>query len=165
MPSRPGRARDGELPSRGAGAAPPRRRTPPPAPRIKRLRALAVAPTIVPVDWIGYIALGLVAGIAAGSFGIGGGALIVPALALWFRVPYTVAVGTSLALIIPISLAGALTHQKFGNVDWRIFLACAIAGVIGAVAGSLLIDRVPEIYARRGFAVFLLYAAWQLWVK
>lgn len=117
------------------------------------------------MDWIGYAALGLVAGIASGCFGIGGGALIVPALTLWFKVPYTVAIGTSLALIIPISLAGAFTHQKFGNLDWRIFTACAIAGVIGAVGGSLLIQKVPELYARRGFAIFLLYAAWRLWFK
>ena len=130
-----------------------------------RLRIAPPGGTMGPMEWIGYIALGLVAGIAAGCFGIGGGALIVPALALWFRVPYTVAVGTSLALIIPISLAGAAAHHKLGNVDWRVFTACAIAGVFGAVAGSLLIERVPELYARRGFALFLLYAAWQLWFK
>jgi uncharacterized membrane protein YfcA len=117
------------------------------------------------MEWIGYIALGLLAGVAAGSFGIGGGALIVPALTLWFKVPYTVAVGTSLALIIPISLAGAASHHRLGNLDWRIFTACAIAGVIGAVAGSLLIQKIPELYARRAFAAFLLYAAWRLWFK
>jgi uncharacterized membrane protein YfcA len=55
----------------------------------------------------GYIILGLVAGIASGAFGIGGGAIIVPALSVWFGVPYHVAVGTSLALIIPISLSPA----------------------------------------------------------
>ncbi len=114
---------------------------------------------------MGYALLGLVAGIASGSFGIGGGALIVPALTLWFKVPYTVAVGTSLALIIPISLAGAATHNSFGKLDWRIFTACAIAGIIGAVGGSLLIQKIPELYARRAFAVFLLYAAWRLWFK
>lgn len=117
------------------------------------------------MDWIGYALLGLVAGIASGSLGIGGGALIVPALTLWFKVPYTVAVGTSLALIIPISLAGATMHQRFGNLDWRIFTACAIAGVMGAIAGALLIQKIPELYARRAFAVFLLYAAWRLWFK
>lgn len=117
------------------------------------------------MEWIGYAALGLIAGIASGSFGIGGGALIVPALTLWFKVPYAVAVGTSLALIIPISLAGAAAHHSFGKLDWRIFTACAIAGVIGAVAGALLIQKVPEIYTRRAFAGFLLYAAWRLWFK
>lgn len=117
------------------------------------------------MDLLGYIALGLVAGIASGCFGIGGGALIVPALTIWFKIPYSVAVGTSLALIIPISLAGAAAHHRFGDLDWRIFWACAAAGVIGAIAGTLLIQKVPELYARRGFALFLLYAAWRLWTK
>ena len=113
----------------------------------------------------GYIILGLVAGLASGCFGIGGGAIIVPALSLWFGVPYHVAVGTSLALIIPISLAGSFTHAKMGAVDWKIFTFCAIAGMIGAVVGSLLVQKIPEAYARKAFALFLVYSAWRLWFK
>jgi uncharacterized membrane protein YfcA len=51
------------------------------------------------------------------------------------------------------------------TVDWRIAGACAVTGIIGAIAGAFLIQKVPEIYARRAFAVFLLYAAWRLWTK
>jgi uncharacterized membrane protein YfcA len=40
-----------------------------------------------------------------------------------------------------------------------------MTGMIGAVAGSLHIQKIPEIYARRAFSVFLLYAAWRLWTK
>ena len=114
---------------------------------------------------IGYLLLGLLAGLASGCFGIGGGVIIVPALSLWFGVPYQVAVGTSLALIIPISLAGSMAHARLGGVDWRIFAFCAVAGMVGAVLGSLLIQKIPEIYARRTFALFLLYSAWKLWMK
>lgn len=113
----------------------------------------------------GYIILGAVAGVASGAFGIGGGALIVPVLSLWFGVPYHVAVGTSLALIIPISLAGSITHASLGGINWKIFVACGITGVIGAVLGSLLIQKVPDAYARKAFAAFLIYAAWKLWTK
>ena len=114
---------------------------------------------------IGYIVLGLVAGVASGCFGIGGGAIIVPVLTLVFKIPYHVAIGTSLALIIPISLAGSLTHAKMSNIDWRIFLLCAVAGMVGAVVGSLLIEKVPALYAKRAFAIFLLFTAWRLWVR
>lgn len=117
------------------------------------------------MNWIGYALLGLVAGIAGGAFGIGGGALIVPALVVWFGQPYPVAVGTSLALIIPISLAGAAMHNRFGAVDWRIFSTCALFGVLGVVGGSMLVHHVPELYMRRAFALFLVYSAWQLWVR
>lgn len=117
------------------------------------------------MDQLGYIALGLIAGLASGCFGIGGGAIIVPILTLWFKVPYHVAIGTSLALIIPISLAGSATNFKLGTINWKIFTACAVAGIIGAIIGSLLIQKVPALYARRAFSIFLLYSAWRLWVK
>jgi len=112
-----------------------------------------------------YALIGLLAGLASGCFGVGGGALIVPALTLLCGVPYHVAVGTSLALIIPISLAGSVTSWKLNTIDWKIAAACALTGVIGAVTGSLLIQKVPEMYARRAFAAFLVYAAWRLWTK
>lgn len=112
-----------------------------------------------------YALIGLTAGLASGCFGIGGGAIIVPALILLCGLPYQVAVGTSLAMIIPITLAGTLTSWKLNTVDWKIVLACALTGMIGAVAGSFLIQKVPELYARRAFALFLLYSAWRLWTK
>jgi uncharacterized protein len=112
-----------------------------------------------------YAGIGLLAGLASGSFGIGGGTIIVPALILLCGVPYHVAVGTSLALIIPISLAGTTTSWKLHTVDWKIAFACAVTGMIGAVVGSFLIQKVPEMIARRAFALFLLYASWRLWTK
>jgi len=112
-----------------------------------------------------YAGIGLLAGLTAGWFGIGGGTIVVPALILLCGVPYHVAVGTSLALIIPISLAGTATSWKLNTVDWKIVFACAVTGMIGAVAGSYLIQKVPEMIARRAFAVFLIYAAWRLWTK
>jgi uncharacterized membrane protein YfcA len=120
---------------------------------------------VMPAGSALYALIGLLAGLASGCFGIGGGALIVPALTLLCGVPYHVAVGTSLALIIPITFAGTLTSWKLNTVDWRIAGACAITGIIGAIAGAFLIQKIPEIYARRAFAVFLLYAAWRLWTK
>ena len=112
-----------------------------------------------------YASIGLLAGLASGCFGIGGGALIVPALTLLCGVPYHVAVGTSLALIIPISLAGSFTSWRLHTVEWKIVLACALTGILGAILGSLLIQKIPELIARRAFALFLVYAAWRLWTK
>ena len=70
---------------------------------------------------VGYILLGAAAGFASGCFGIGGGAVIVPILVLFFKVDYHVAVGTSLALILPISLAGSATNFSLGKINWQIF--------------------------------------------
>ena len=114
---------------------------------------------------LGYILLGAVAGFASGCFGIGGGAVIVPILVLLFKVDYHVAVGTSLALILPISLAGSATNFSLGKINWQSFPACAVTGMIGAVVGSMFIQRIPALYAKRAFAVFLVYSAWRLWIK
>jgi uncharacterized membrane protein YfcA len=110
-----------------------------------------------------YLLLGLFAGLFAGFFGVGGGIILVPAMMLFFNVPYHIAVGTSLALIIPISLAGGFTHARMGGIDWKIFAACAITGALGAALGSTLVHKVPVLYARRAFALVLVYAAWRTW--
>jgi uncharacterized membrane protein YfcA len=114
---------------------------------------------------LGFVLLGLVAGFASGCFGIGGGILIVPVLVLLFKIDYHVAVGTSLALIIPISLAGSATNLSLGKINWQVFWACALAGAVGAVIGSLFIQKIPALYAKRTFALFLVYAAARLWAK
>ena len=115
--------------------------------------------------WILYVLLGLFTGFASGCFGIGGGAIMVPILILFFKVPYHVAIGTSLALIIPIAITGGLKNFQLGKVDWNIFYAAAISGIIGALLGVSLIQKVPAEYARKGFAIFLVFAAYRLWVK
>lgn len=114
---------------------------------------------------LGFVLLGLVAGFASGCFGIGGGIVIVPVLVLLFKIDYHIAVGTSLAMIIPISLAGSATNFSLGKINWQIFWACAVAGAIGAIIGSFFIQKIPALYAKRAFAVFLVYAAARLWAK
>lgn len=117
------------------------------------------------LPYLGYALLGLIAGFASGCFGIGGGAIVVPALILFFKMPYHAAIGTSLAIMIPVALSGSITNHTLGNLDYKVVAACAIAGVIGAILGVLFIQHIPPLYARRGFAIFLLYAAWRLWFK
>lgn len=115
--------------------------------------------------YYGFLALGLVAGFASGCFGIGGGVLVVPVLVLLFKVDYHVAVGTSLALILPIALAGSATNASLGKVNWQIFAWCALTGMLGAWLGSQFIQKIPALHAKRAFAVFLVYSAWRLWIK
>jgi len=91
------------------------------------------------------IAAGAVTGILAGVFGVGGGAVIVPVLHdlfLFLGVPDAVstplAVGTSLAIIIPTSIRSYVAHKARGAVDMTILRAWAVPTVIGVVAGAYL---------------------------
>jgi len=109
------------------------------------------------------IAAGLLAGVSSVFFGIGGGAVIVPALALMFRdIPFHAARATSLVTIVPVSLFGAAQHRRLGNVDLKCVRWLVPAGLAGAVAGVLVVNRLPARPCRIAFGVFLVAAALRL---
>jgi len=107
--------------------------------------------------------LGFVAGILGGVFGVGGGIIIVPALVLLLKQPYQTAVGTSLMVIVPIAIAGAWRHYTFGNTNVHLAATMAIGGILGAIGGATVIQYVPALWAKRAFALFLIYVAVRLW--
>ncbi len=93
---------------------------------------------------------GAITGILAGVFGVGGGAVIVPVLYELFRilgVPEDVrmglCVGTSLAIIIPTSIASYKAHKARGTVDMNILRAWAVPVVIGTIIGSIFARWAP----------------------
>jgi uncharacterized membrane protein YfcA len=93
---------------------------------------------------------GALTGILAGVFGVGGGAVIVPILYELFRllevpegVRMPLAVGTSLAIIIPTSIRSFRAHQAKGAVDNSILKRWAVPVVIGVVAGSAVARYAP----------------------
>jgi uncharacterized protein len=109
---------------------------------------------------VGLLAAGGVTGLLAGIFGVGGGAIIVPVLYELFRiqgVPEDVrmplAVGTSLAIIIPTSIRSFRAHQRKGAVDLSILKAWAVPVVLGVVAGSFVARYAPPGLFKLVFAV------------
>ena len=86
---------------------------------------------------------GIVAGLCAGLFGVGGGMVIVPAL-IWILAYYGlpsdivphVAVGTALATIILTSISSMSAHHKRGGVRWEIFKNMAKGLVLGSLVGA-----------------------------
>jgi uncharacterized membrane protein YfcA len=88
---------------------------------------------------------GIVTGILAGLFGIGGGALIVPVLYEVFRVfdvpeevRFQLCVGTSIAIIVPTNIRSFLTHRARGAVMMDVVRAWAVPAVIGVAVGSAI---------------------------
>lgn len=106
------------------------------------------------------VAMGLGVGGMTGFVGVGGGFLIVPALAILARLPMREAVGTSLAIIALNSAAGFLKHShvlpELGlHPDWARIATFIVIGGLGSVVGGFLASRVPQQKLRRLFAVFL----------
>ena len=113
-----------------------------------------------------YLALGAVAGTAAGLFGIGGGAIIVPILVLSFRargfgdsVLMQLALGTSLASIIVTGASSVRAHHLLGNVVWPVVLRMAFGIVGGTLLGSVVAGHLDGALLIRVFTLFLVFVA------
>jgi uncharacterized membrane protein YfcA len=113
----------------------------------------------------GYVALGVVAGILAGLFGIGGGVIMVIGMVSLMKLPFTTATGTSLgAMLLPVGLLGAWEYHRTGNLNLRAALLLALGLTIGAWLGARIAQQAPPATVQRAFAVFLVLVAVHLWI-
>jgi uncharacterized membrane protein YfcA len=134
-------------------------------------RMLLVAPergeSVELTVWValGYIALGLVMGVASGLFGIGGGVIAVPALVAVFGASDLVAKGTSLLVMLPTAIAGTASNARARIVDVRAGLVVGLAATVGSLPGVALALVMPPRLSGILFAALLLVAAAQLTVR
>lgn len=104
-----------------------------------------------------FLMLGLAIGSISGLVGIGGGALVTPALVYLFGFSQHQAQGTTLALLVPpIGIFAAWTYYSAGHVDIRAALLICLGFVIGSIVGSKLAIDIPELFLKRAFGVSLL---------
>ena len=108
------------------------------------------------------LVLGFGAGILSGLFGVGGGILFVPTLALVVGLTQIDAQATSLAAMIPVVFFGAWQQNRAGNVRWKVGIAVGLASIVGVVGGAALATSLDENLLRKLFAAFLLFVAAQL---
>jgi uncharacterized membrane protein YfcA len=119
--------------------------------------------------YIGYLVLGAVAGFFAGLLGVGGGAIMVPVLALMFAAQgfpadhlMHLALGTSMAAIVFTSISSLRAHHAHGAVLWPIVWAIAPGILIGTFAGAQLASAMPTRPLALFFTVFMSYVAFQM---
>ena len=107
-----------------------------------------------------YILIGIGAGILSGLFGIGGGIVIVPALAYLAKFPMKVATGTSLGVfLLPVGILGAMTYYRAGNMNVRATLWVALGLFMGAWFGARFAQMLTAVQLKRAFAVLLIFMA------
>ena len=118
---------------------------------------------------IAYLALGLLTGLLAGLFGIGGGAVMVPVLTVMFAAQgfapdYVVhlALGTSMATIIPTSLSSLNAHHKHGAVLWSAVRGLAPGILLGTFAATFLAAMLSPRPLAIFFCIFMSYVAAQM---
>ncbi|MCL2840829.1 MAG: sulfite exporter TauE/SafE family protein [Defluviitaleaceae bacterium] len=105
-----------------------------------------------------YILAGLAAGIVSGM-GIGGGAILIPALTIFLGLEQQQAQHINLLYFIPTAALALRVHVKEGNIEKKGLLPLILWGLPGAICGALIALKLDANYLRKGFAVFLLAMA------
>lgn len=114
---------------------------------------------VVPPSGRALALTGLVAGLASGLLGIGGGVVLVPVMNGLLGMPLKRTLGTSLVIIAFMVIPGTVVHAVLGHVDWAIFLWLTIGVIPGAAIGSRWAVRARERTLRTVVGLFLLMIA------
>ncbi len=109
------------------------------------------------------IVIGFLAGIVGGTFGVGGGIIIIPALVFILGLSQHNAQGTSLAvLLFPIGILAVLNYTKNGYVNYKYAAILIVTFVLGSYLGSEISVHLPAKVLRKVFGVFILLVSLKL---
>jgi len=107
---------------------------------------------------IQLLLIGLVAGVAGGMFGIGGGAIMVPAMVLLLGLDQKFATGTSVAAqILPIGIFAAIVYYNKGNVNIKYSVVIAVGLIVGNLFGALFANQpyISSEMMKKMYGIFL----------
>lgn len=122
-------------------------------------------PDLTPGIAVAYVAAGLGMGLLSALFGIGGGILLVPILATGFGYDQSLAAGTSLAVMVPISLVGAIRLTRPGFTQWAEGARYGLGAIVGALVGASLALAIGGPIMRMAFGLLMLAVAAQMALK
>lgn len=101
---------------------------------------------------------GIFVGFASGFFGGGGGMVCVPLLSKGLREPTKIAHATAMLIIMPISVAGAITYAINGYFDLRLVVFAGVGVIAGGIVGALLLKKLNSSAVTIIFAVLMIAA-------
>ena len=137
-----------------------------PAPRAGAASAHSASPKPVPdqphlsrKQYLQGACIGLIAGLASGYVGVGGGFIMVPLMLAVLDIPMSLASGTSLIAIMIWASPGVIEQGLLGNIEYLAGIAIVVGSIPGALVGARLVRVVPERQLRFIFGGFLLVAA------
>lgn len=101
--------------------------------------------TATTIDWFDELRrsllIGAFSGFQAGLYGVGGGAVVVPALCLFTDLTYKESLGTSLAIMLPTAIAGSMQHYRQGTMVRNIAIPLGVGCFLGSFIGGSLVTR------------------------
>lgn len=111
------------------------------------------------------IVIGMMAGLISGSFGVGGGIIIVPGLVVFLQFTQRLSHGTSLLAILPIAAAALVGFIFHDSIDVVYGLFLGLGSIFGALLGTKLLGSISNIWLARIFSAVLFVAAARLFVE
>ena len=119
--------------------------------------------------FLSSLVLGIVAGLLAGLFGLGGGVIIVPVLSGLFSAHHfpnelimIMAISTSLATIIPTSISSILSHHHLNNIRWDNVRQLVPYIFIGAAMGAIIAHYIDSTLLKNIFIAYLFYVSFRM---
>lgn len=104
----------------------------------------------------------IIAGIISGaiaSWGMGGGAFLITILSNFFNIEQHVAQATNLIFFIPTALCSVIINAKNKNIKYKLSIQIIIFGIIGAIIGALLSNKLEKNILRKIFGIMLIIIA------
>jgi uncharacterized protein len=117
-----------------------------------------------PVFWVRaliFLATGAATGFLSGMLGVGGGTVMIPPMVILAGMPQHLAQGTSLLAMVPVSVSGAWTHHRLGNVQHDLAGGLIIGALVGGYFGGTAANLMPDIYLKLIFTAVMVYTAWR----
>ncbi len=100
------------------------------------------------------ILTGFFAGIISGM-GIGGGTILIPALTIFMDIDQKTAQAINLFYFVPTAVIAIITHIKHKRIEKDVLKPLILWGVIGAIAGSVVMNFLDPSHLRFAFGIFL----------
>ena len=122
-------------------------------------KAMPDQPVLSRKQYLQGACIGLIAGLASGYVGVGGGFIMVPLMLAVLGIPMSLASGTSLIAIMILAIPGVIEQGLLGNIEYLAGIAIVVGSIPGALVGARLVRMVPERQLRFIFGGFLLAAA------
>jgi uncharacterized membrane protein YfcA len=110
------------------------------------------------ISFIVAVSFGLVAGMIAGLFGVGGGFLKTPIMVNVFNIPPSIAAATALFMIIFTSLTGSASHYFLGHINFTYSIPIVTGFIVGAFAGNHLNIKISERFLAKLIGIGLVFA-------
>lgn len=115
------------------------------------------SPALTPALAVAFVVSGLATGLLSALFGIGGGIVLVPILVTLLDFDQKLAAGTSLAVMIPIALLGAVRLSRVGLTQWSAGWRIGLGGLVGGLLGAQLALRLPTAVLAWIFGALLVF--------